>query len=80
MNVKLSRRLSNIVISLGYTTSVVNKKSLYFVCHSGLDPESSVSELDSRFRGNDVLEKQRSVGRTTLEKNSIELRMNSDIE
>ncbi len=25
----------------------------YFICHSGLDPESSVSELDSRFRGND---------------------------
>jgi hypothetical protein len=25
----------------------------HFVCHSGLDPESSVSELDSRFRGSD---------------------------
>jgi hypothetical protein len=33
--------------------SVLRQKSLYFVCHSGLDPESSVSELDSRFRGND---------------------------
>jgi hypothetical protein len=32
---------------------VVNQKSLYFVCHSGLDPESSVIELDSRFREND---------------------------
>ena len=34
-------------------SSVVRQKSFYFVCHSGLDPESSVSELDSRFRGND---------------------------
>ena len=33
--------------------SVLRQKSLYFFCHSGLDPESSVSELDSRFRGND---------------------------
>ena len=33
--------------------SVVSHKFLFFVCHSGLDPESSVSELDSRFRGND---------------------------
>ena len=32
---------------------MVSQKSLSFVCHSGLDPESSVSELDSRFRGND---------------------------
>jgi len=60
--------------------SVLCQKSLYFVCHSGLDPESSVSELDSRFRGNDVPKKQKSVARTTLEKNSIELGMNSDIE
>jgi hypothetical protein len=29
------------------------QKSLYFDCHSGLDPESSISELDSSFRGND---------------------------
>jgi hypothetical protein len=29
------------------TTSVVNQKFLYFVCHSGLDPESSLFELDS---------------------------------
>jgi hypothetical protein len=36
-------------------SSVVHQKSLYFVCHSGLDPESSVSELDSRLRGNDSL-------------------------
>jgi len=34
-------------------TNVLRQKSLYFVCHSGLDPESSASELDSRFRGND---------------------------
>jgi len=34
-------------------SSVVRQKSFYFVCHSGLAPESSVSELDSRFRGND---------------------------
>jgi len=33
--------------------SVVRQKPLPFVCHSGLDPESSVSDLDSRFRGND---------------------------
>ncbi len=33
--------------------NVVSQKSLYFDCHSGLDPESSLSELDSRFRGND---------------------------
>jgi hypothetical protein len=35
---------------------VLNRKPIYFVCHSGLDPESSVFELDSRFRGNDDLE------------------------
>jgi hypothetical protein len=34
----------------------MRQKSLYFVCHSGLDPESSISELDSRFRGNDGFE------------------------
>jgi hypothetical protein len=33
--------------------SVVRQKSLYVDCHSGLDPESSISALDSRFRGND---------------------------
>jgi len=33
--------------------SVVRQKSLSFVCHSGLDPESSIYKLDSRFRGND---------------------------
>ena len=27
---------------------VLRQKSLYFDCHSGLDPESSISELDSR--------------------------------
>ena len=37
-------------------TSLVSHKSLYFDCHSGLDPESSLSELDSRFRGKDTLE------------------------
>ena len=35
--------------------SVVSQKFLPFICHSGLDPESSVSKLDSRFRGNDGL-------------------------
>ena len=35
--------------------SVVRHKSLYFDCHSGLDPESSLSDLDSRLRGNDNL-------------------------
>jgi hypothetical protein len=29
--------------------SVVRQKSLYLDCHSGLDPESSISELDSRW-------------------------------
>ena len=33
--------------------SVLRQKSLYFDCHSGLDPESSICELDSRFRWND---------------------------
>ena len=33
--------------------SVVRHKYLSFDSHSGLDPESSLSELDSRFRGND---------------------------
>jgi hypothetical protein len=32
---------------------VLRQKFLYFDCHSGLDPESSIFELDSRFRGND---------------------------
>ena len=31
------------------TPSVLRQKSLYFDCHSGLDPESSISELDSRW-------------------------------
>ncbi len=35
--------------------SAVNNKSLSFVCHSGLDPESSFSQLDSSFRWNDGL-------------------------
>jgi len=30
-------------------TSVASHKSLFFVCHSGLDPESILSDLDSRF-------------------------------
>ena len=34
---------------------MVIQKSLCFICHSGLDPESSVSGLDSRLRGNDGL-------------------------
>jgi hypothetical protein len=29
----------------------VSQSFLSFPCHSGLDPESSVSELDSRLRG-----------------------------
>jgi hypothetical protein len=33
--------------------SVLRQKSFYFDCHSGLDPESIVFNLDSRFRGND---------------------------
>ena len=37
-------------------TSVVSHKSLYSGRHSGLDPESSLSALDSRFCGNDGLE------------------------
>jgi len=38
-----------------YSFGVVYQKSFYFVCHSGPDPESSVSKLDSRLRGNDGL-------------------------
>jgi hypothetical protein len=34
--------------------SPVNDKCLYFACHSGLDPESSVFEPDFFFRGNDA--------------------------
>jgi hypothetical protein len=33
--------------------NVVSQKSLYIDCHSRLDQESSLSELDSRFRRND---------------------------
>ena len=36
-------------------SNVVMQKYLYFNCHSGLDPESSVFGLDSRLRGNDSL-------------------------
>jgi hypothetical protein len=32
----------------------VNHRFLSFIFHSGHDPESIVSQLDSRFRGNDV--------------------------
>jgi len=35
--------------------SVVIQKFLSFICHSGLDPESSVCALDSRLRWNDSL-------------------------
>ena len=35
------------------STSVLSQKKLYTFCHSGLDPESSVFDLDSRFRGDD---------------------------
>ena len=53
-------QLPNIYISFSI---VVPPKSLYFPCHSGRDQacpvpdtgESSVFELDSRFRGNDRL-------------------------
>ncbi|MCL4475101.1 MAG: hypothetical protein M1508_02585, partial [Nitrospirae bacterium] len=44
-----ARRIHRLVVS------VVRHKSLSVDCHSGLDPESSLSELDSRFRGNDGL-------------------------
>jgi hypothetical protein len=36
-----------IIIRVFLGGSVANQKSLYFVCHSGLDPESSFFELDS---------------------------------
>jgi len=42
-------------LKVTFVISVASRKSLYSVCHSGLDPESSLSELDSRFRGNDGL-------------------------
>jgi hypothetical protein len=38
-----------------YHVSVVIKKFLSFICHSGPDPESSVCGLDFRLRGNDSL-------------------------
>jgi len=34
-------------------TDLASKVPLFCFCHSGLDPESSVFELVSRFRGND---------------------------
>ncbi len=43
------------VVSSTLIASVVSQKSLSFICHSGLDPESIVSELDSCFRRNDNL-------------------------
>jgi len=33
--------------------SALHQKSHYFICHSGLDPESSIFGLDPRFLGND---------------------------
>jgi hypothetical protein len=33
--------------------NVLGQKCFYLDCHSGLDPESSISKLDSRFRWND---------------------------
>jgi hypothetical protein len=50
-------------VECGFIADVMRQKSLYFVCHSGLDEacpvlntgESSVSELDSRLGGNDGL-------------------------
>jgi hypothetical protein len=36
-------------------SNVLGQKCFYLDCHSGLDPESSISKPDSRFRGNDVL-------------------------
>ena len=38
------------VVSSTLIASVVSQKSLSFICHSGLDPESIVFESDSRFR------------------------------
>jgi len=38
------------VVSSTLIASVVSQKSLSFICHSGLDPESIVYELDSCFR------------------------------
>jgi hypothetical protein len=43
------------VVSSTLIASVVSQKSLSFICHSGLDPESIVYELDSCFRRNDDL-------------------------
>jgi hypothetical protein len=36
--------------------SVLRHKFFCLGCHSGLDPESSIYELDSRFCGNDGFE------------------------
>jgi uncharacterized protein YxjI len=34
---------------------VMRQESFHLDCHSGLDPESNISDLDSRLRGNDDL-------------------------
>ena len=37
----------------GENASGGNQRFFCIACHSGLDPESSVLEIDARFRGND---------------------------
>ena len=45
----MSYKLLNKNLFIVFLQSVLRQKVLYFVCHSGLDPESSASELDSRW-------------------------------
>ena len=48
---------------------MVRQKSLYLDCDSGVDPESSICELDIRSHGNDGFGVNvKLVGRTTLTK------------
>ena len=44
------RRYQKIIMA-----TILRQKSIYYECHSGLDPESSVFNLDSCFRRNDGL-------------------------
>jgi hypothetical protein len=40
-------------VTFSSVASVVSQQQIYSVRHSGLDPESRLPGLDSRFRGND---------------------------
>jgi hypothetical protein len=42
-----------LLIPRTFLPNVLSHRRVYNKCHSGLDPESSLFNLDSRFRGND---------------------------